>query len=178
MAAQERRRPPVAPRLGRRLIPGTLLLAVLLSAPLFYAEQWVAAVIFGIAPLAWLGWVTLKVSRVEKRSREAFSSLEPIEPVVVVGDDQRTEVYLRMEAALANMEAVDVRDGVYRLFRPDGELYELWITADGRAMATPSGRFDRPGLLAALHRAGHLRTGETGPEDAVWRVAQDESAGG
>lgn len=178
MAAQERRRPAVAPRLGRRLIPGTLLLAVLLSTPLLYVGQWVAALIFGAAPLAWLGWVTLYVSRVEKRNRSDLSSAEPIDPVVVVADDQWPEVYLRMEAALADMEAVDVRNGVYRVYRPDGELCDLWVSEGGRAMATPSGRFDRPSLLAAMHRAGHLRTGEAGLEDEVWRVARDQSGGG
>lgn len=69
VAAQERRRPALALRLGRRLVPGTVLLAVLLSAPLAFVGQWVAASIFGIAPLAWLGWVTLYVSRMERRSR-------------------------------------------------------------------------------------------------------------
>jgi hypothetical protein len=67
--AEERRRPALALQLGRRLAPLTVLFAVLLSAPLAYAGQWVAALIFGLAPLAWLGWVTLYVSRVERRSR-------------------------------------------------------------------------------------------------------------
>ena len=76
MAAQERRRPAVALRLGRRLVPGAILLAVVLSAPLVFAGEWVAALIFGIAPLAWLGAVTRYVARVERRSRDALLSAQ------------------------------------------------------------------------------------------------------
>lgn len=59
--------------LGRRLVPGTLLFALLLSVPLAVAGQVVAAVIFGVLPLLWLAWVTLRVHRVERLTRELRS---------------------------------------------------------------------------------------------------------
>ena len=67
MTAQERRRPTRALQLARRLVPATIVLAVLLAASLAYAGHPIAALIFGVAPLTWLGAVTLQVYRVERR---------------------------------------------------------------------------------------------------------------
>lgn len=77
VTAQERPRPTRAVQLGRRLVPVTVLVAVLLSAPWAYAGHWVAALIFAIAPLTWLGYVTLHVARMEKGTRPELWSPRP-----------------------------------------------------------------------------------------------------
>lgn len=69
MDASGRPSPSRALELGRHLAPAAVVLALVLAVPLALAGQRVAALIFGFAPVACLGWVTFLCYRVEKGLR-------------------------------------------------------------------------------------------------------------
>lgn len=74
--------------------------------------------------------------------------------------------------AVASLTAADVKEGVCRAYRPDGELCELTVGTDGRVSLTRTGDYDRDEALAVMRRAGHMSRDDTDLGGAMDRAAR------
>jgi len=107
-----------------------------------------------------------------RNRNRARARTEALDPLLVRDVASGDPCYPWPGDALASLRPGDVREGVRRGYRADGELCEFEVGPDGKVNLTQTGTFERDEAIAVMRRAGHMSRDDTDLEAAMDRAAR------